>query len=148
MSYSCHLEGSFTDLFSSEIVGGLWGCPIVYLIVYLVYHLPTMNARAMNSAENNNSVFREMYYRLEENREEHSFWLVFILVFMWIVCPIAYGIFVYTILFIISFYLLSSQIDSAIEDVLLISEHIRPYSFRRRNRRRNQRNRELKLFRI
>ena len=56
-----------------------------------------MNARAMNSAENNNSVFREMYYRLEENREEHPFWLVFILVFMWIVCPIAYGIFVYNV---------------------------------------------------
>ena len=56
-----------------------------------------MNARAMNSAENNNSVFREMYYRLEENREEHPFWLVFILVFVWIVCPIAYLIFVYNV---------------------------------------------------
>ena len=85
----------------------------------------TLNATAMNSTEKMNSVFGDIYDFLEENWENNPYWLVFICTLMWVVYPFAYGYFIY----------------NAISDVPLISEHIRPRSFTRRNRRRNQRNR-------
>ena len=85
-----------------------------------------MGFMPLNSTENmNDSVFGDVLDFLKENWEEHPYWLVFMIVLMWVIYPIAYFWGIY----------------NAIKDVPLINEHLRPRRFRRRNQRRNDWNR-------